>query len=65
VIVASSRGGEYQMDGPNEHQETYLRDFFAFIGLPDLEFIRAEKTGFGPEAVEHAIAAAKQEIAKL
>lgn len=65
VIVASSRGGEYQMDGPAEHQETYLRDFFAFIGIPDVEFIRAEKTGFGPEAVEQALAAAREQIALL
>ena len=65
VIVASSRGGEYEMGGPNEHQESYLRDFFAFIGIPDVEFIRAEKTGFGPEVVEQAIAAAKEKIARL
>ena len=65
VIVASSRGGEYEMGGPAEHQESYLRDFFAFIGIPDVEFIRAEKTGFGPEVVEQAIAAAKEKIARL
>jgi FMN-dependent NADH-azoreductase len=65
VIVASSRGGAYEMDGPAEHQETYLRDFFGFIGIKDLEFIRAEKIGFGPEVREQAIADAKEEIAKL
>ena len=65
VIVASSRGGEYEFDGPAEHQETYLRDFFAFIGIDDVEWIRAEKTGFGPEVREAAIADAKDEIAKL
>lgn len=65
VIVASSRGGEYEMDGPAEHQETYLRDFFAFIGIDSLEFVRAEKTGFGPEVVAQAIADAKEQIARL
>lgn len=65
VIVASSRGGEYQMDGPFEHQETYLRDVLAFIGVTEVEFIRAEKTGFGPDVVEHALAQAKEEIARL
>jgi FMN-dependent NADH-azoreductase len=65
VIVASSRGGEYEMDGPAEHQETYLRDFFAFIGIDHVEFIRAEKTGFGPEVVAQAIADAKEQIARL
>lgn len=65
VIVASSRGGQYEIGGPAEHQETYLRDFFNFIGVTDVTFIRAEKIGFGPEARAEAIAAAKDEIAKL
>lgn len=65
VIVASSRGGEYEMDGPFEHQETYLRDVLGFIGVIDVEFIRAEKTGFGPEAVEQALTQAKEQIAGL
>lgn len=65
VIVASSRGGEYQFDGAMEHQETFLRDFFGFIGIDNVEFIRAEKTGYGPEARESAISAAKEEIQKL
>jgi FMN-dependent NADH-azoreductase len=65
LIIASSRGGAYKMDGPAEHQETYLRDFFAFIGIGDPVFIRAEKTGFGPEARAEAMEAAREEIAKL
>ncbi len=65
VIIASSRGGAYEIGGPVEHQETLLRDFFGFIGIPEVEFIRAEKIGFGPEARATAIAAAREEIAKL
>lgn len=65
VIVISSRGGEYAFDGPMEHQETYLRDMFGFIGIDNVEFIRAEKIGYGPEARTASIAAAKEEIAKL
>lgn len=65
VIVASSRGGQYEMDGPFEHQETYLRDLFGFIGITDVEFIRAEKTGFGPEAVAEALAQAQERIDQL
>ena len=65
VIIASSRGGAYEQDGPMEHQETLLRDFFGFIGISDPVFIRAEKTGFGPEAVEAALADAQKLIAKL
>ena len=65
VIVASSRGGSYEMGGPVEHQETLLRDFLGFIGISDIEFIRAEGAGFGPEARAKAMEAAKAEIAKL
>lgn len=65
LIVASSRGGAHEMEGPAEHQETLLRDFFGFIGVDNLEFIRAEKIGFGPEARAAAIAAAKEKIFKL
>ncbi len=38
---------------------------FGFIGVDDLNFVRVEKTGFGPEAIEKGFAAAKAEIAKL
>ena len=65
VIVASSQGGAYELDSPFEHQESFLRDFFAFIGIDDLEFIRATRIGFGPEARETALAAAGVEIARL
>ena len=65
VIIASSRGGMYEMGGAMEHQETLLRDFFGFIGIDDPVFIRAEKTGFGPDAVAEALAAAADRIATL
>ena len=64
-IIASSRGGAYEEGNPAEHQESLLKVFFGFIGIPDLEFIRAEKIGFGPEAREQAIADAKEAILKL
>jgi len=65
VIVASSRGGEYQMDGPMEHQETLLRDVFGFIGVTDLTFVRVEKAGFGPEMVAQGLAEAQKQIDAL
>jgi FMN-dependent NADH-azoreductase len=33
--------------------------------VDDLHFVRVEKAGFGPEAIEQGMNAAKQEIAKL
>jgi FMN-dependent NADH-azoreductase len=65
VIVVLSQGGVYEADSPFEHHESFLRDFFAFIGIDDVEFVRANKIGFGPEAREQSLAEARVEIAAL
>jgi FMN-dependent NADH-azoreductase len=63
VVIASARGGLYAPGMPseaNDFQETYLRAVFAFIGIDDVEFIRAEGIAFSPEhranALEGALA---------
>jgi FMN-dependent NADH-azoreductase len=65
VIIIESRGGLYS-EGPAkvmDFQEPYLRTLLGFMGLTDVTFIHAEKIGFGPEAREAALVAAKQAIA--
>ena len=64
VIIASARGNIYT-DTPVaalDHQESFLTGFFGFIGVSDLEIVRAEGVAFGPEhrarAVESALAQA-------
>lgn len=62
VVVASSRGGLYT-EGPfaaYDHQETYLRSVFGFIGITDLAFVRAEGLA-RPALRDDAIAAALAE----
>src|SRR6516164_11486408 len=60
VIVASSRGGLYAPGMPfeaNDFQEKYLRAIFAFLGIGDIEIIRAEGLALSPvhrEAVLNA-----------
>jgi len=52
VIIASARGGLYSAALPNaanDFQETYLKAVFAFIGIDDVEFVRAEGVAFGSE----------------
>jgi FMN-dependent NADH-azoreductase len=61
VIIASSRGGLYAPGTPfaaNDFQERYLRAVFAFIGIEDIEFVRAEGLALGPEQRDAAIQAA-------
>jgi FMN-dependent NADH-azoreductase len=67
AIVIETRGGLYS-SGPAaamDSQEPHLRTMLGFIGIDDIAFVRAEKLGFGPEAVEAAIAAATAELDSL
>ncbi|KAB0685223.1 FMN-dependent NADH-azoreductase [Burkholderia territorii] len=68
LIIASSRGGVFSEGTPAaflDHQETYLKALFGFLGITDITFIRAEGVAMGPEARTEAIAAAKKETAAL
>ncbi|MGA9332852.1 MAG: NAD(P)H-dependent oxidoreductase [Rudaea sp.] len=58
IIVVSSRGGVYSEGAAAalDFQEKYLRAFFAFIGITDVAFVRAEGVGMDRAA---AIAAAR------
>jgi FMN-dependent NADH-azoreductase len=67
VIVASSRGGVYGVSTPTaslDHQETYLRAIFQFMGITDITFIRAEGLAMGDHRGK-SIEAARTAIASL
>jgi FMN-dependent NADH-azoreductase len=64
AILALSRGGPY-IEGLADHQESYLRGLLAFIGVTDVEVVRAGRTAMGPEAREASIAEAQTAIAGL
>ena len=62
VIVASTRGGMYSTsDAGNamEHQESYLKTIFGFMGVTDVRFVRAEGLAMGEAAKAAALAAAQ------
>ena len=64
VLVIESRGGLYS-EGPAQaidFQEPYLRHLLGFMGLTDVQFVHAEKIGYGPEARTAALAAASAEL---
>ncbi|WP_372357156.1 FMN-dependent NADH-azoreductase [Xanthomonas sp. NCPPB 3443] len=68
VIVASARGGLYGEGAPAaflDHQETYLRGFFGFLGITDVTFVRAEGLALGEDSRKAALAAAETAIAQL
>ena len=68
LVIASSRGGVYSEGSPAslfDHQETYLKAAFGFLGITDITFIRAEGVAMGPEARSVALASAKKETDAL
>ena len=68
LVIASSRGGVYSEGSPAalfDHQETYLKAAFGFLGITDITFVRAEGVAMGLEARGVALASAKKETAAL
>nr|WP_199044819.1 FMN-dependent NADH-azoreductase [Dyella sp. ASV24] len=52
LIIVSSRGGVYSQGSaaqPMDFQETYLRAIFGFLGVTDIEFVRAEGVNLGED----------------
>lgn len=68
VIIASARGGAYSTSAAGqamEHQESYLKVIFGFMGVTDVTIVRAEGVSMGPEAKAAAMQGAKAEIEQL
>jgi FMN-dependent NADH-azoreductase len=68
VIVASSRGGIYTAGSPAaamDFQEPYLRAMFGFLGVSDLEFVRAEGVAMGDDHKTQSIGGAMAGISGL
>jgi FMN-dependent NADH-azoreductase len=67
VLIASSRGGVYSSEQGRtmDFQEDYLRTVFGFLGISDIEIVRAEALNMGDDKRATAIHAARAEISAL
>lgn len=68
VIIASTRGGFYGPGTPNaalEHQESYLRAVFEFLGVTDIRLVRAEGIALGEEQRTRSLRDAEKAIEGL
>jgi FMN-dependent NADH-azoreductase len=68
VIVASTRGGVYSTNPAMaglDHQESYLKTVFGFVGITDVQFVRAEGIAMGDAAKAKALSAADVVISSL
>jgi FMN-dependent NADH-azoreductase len=64
VYVFAARGGLYA-GSPLDTQTGYVRDFLAFLGMTDVQFVYAEGLAVSPESREAGLAKAAAEIAAL
>lgn len=65
VSIISTRGNHYTNNASMQaidHQESYLKAIFNFIGIPEVTIIRAEGLHLGESIREKAINLAKQKI---
>jgi FMN-dependent NADH-azoreductase len=64
VFIFAARGGLYA-GSPLDTQTGYVRDFLAFLGMRDVQFVYAEGLAVSPESREAGLARAAAEIASL
>lgn len=64
AVVLTARGGIYA-GGSMDHQEPYLRQALAFIGIHDVRFVHAEGLNLGAEFLERGLAGAKAQLTEL
>jgi FMN-dependent NADH-azoreductase len=64
AYVFAARGGLYA-GTPRDSQTTYVRDFLAFIGITDVEFVYAEGLNLGEPSKTASLAGAHERIAQL
>ena len=64
VYVFAARGGQYA-GTPIDTQTSYVRDFLAFLGMSDVQFVYAEGLAISAASRESGLAKAAAEIARL
>jgi FMN-dependent NADH-azoreductase len=64
AYVLAARGGIYA-GTPQDTETAYVRDFLAFLGITDVEFVYAEGLAIGEASREAALAKAQQDIEAL
>jgi FMN-dependent NADH-azoreductase len=64
AYVFAARGGMYQ-GTPRDTQSPYVRDFLAFLGITDVEFIYAEGLAMGETSRDAALSKARSRIESL
>ena len=64
VFVFAARGGLYA-GTPRDTQTAYVRDFLAFLGMTEVEFVYAEGLAISPESKAQSIGSAHAHVDRL
>jgi FMN-dependent NADH-azoreductase len=64
AYVFAARGGIYQ-GTPRDTQTAYVRDFLAFLGIADVQFVYAEGLAIGEAQKQAALEAAQRALREL
>lgn len=64
VYVFAARGGRYS-GTPLDSQTDFVRNFLAFIGITDVEFVYAEGLALGEDSRNAALGAAREQLERL
>ncbi len=64
ATIVAARGGRYAGTALDT-QSAFIRNFLAFIGITDVEFVYAEGLALGEESRNAALAAAREQLARL
>lgn len=64
AFVLTARGGVYS-GSALDHQEPYLRQALAFVGINEVTFIHAEGLNMGAEFLEKGLAKAREQLAQV
>lgn len=62
LVIVSTRGGAYGDAHVMDHQESYLKAVFGFLGITDIRIVRAEGIAMGEAAKASALEKAQQQI---
>jgi len=62
VIIVSTAGGIHAGQGSDIAHEQYLKLVLGFVGITDVQIVRAEGLAYGEEAREQAMQAAQSQI---
>ncbi|MCY1426536.1 FMN-dependent NADH-azoreductase 1 [compost metagenome] len=65
VVIVNTAGGIHAGQVSGQAHEDYLKLVLNFLGVTDIEVVRAEGLAYGEEPRANAISAAKQQIGEL